>query len=75
MNEALVYEIRLKGHLGDEWSAFFADLAIHHDADGNTRLTGRLPDQAALYGLLEKFSSLGLVLLSLTQSPDDREDA
>ena len=60
-----VYEIRVEGHLGDRWSDWFDGLAIRNDPKGETRLTGPLLDQAALYGVLAKIHSLNLVLVSV----------
>ena len=60
-----VYEIRVEGHLGDRWSDWFDGLAIRNDPIGETRLTGLLSDQAALYGVLAKIHDLNLILLSV----------
>ena len=61
------YQIRVKGHLDLDWSAWFNDLAITHDADGCTTIAGRLADQAALYGLIGKARNLGLTLVAVYQ--------
>lgn len=59
------YEIRVQGHLDDHWSQWLGGLAIDHDSEGFTLLTGEIPDQAALHGLLVKIRDLGLLLVSL----------
>ena len=38
------YEIRVEGHLDQEWSEWFEGLTISHDAEGNTVLHGPLVD-------------------------------
>jgi hypothetical protein len=68
------YQIRVKEYLGHEWSAWFDDFTIIHGADGSTTLAGRVPDQAALYGLLRKARDLGLTLLALYQVAVDAMD-
>lgn len=68
------YQIRLQGHLAPPWAAWFADLTITLEADGVTRLTGPIADQAALYGLLKKIYKLGLPLLSVTQLEENAAD-
>ena len=60
--------IRLKGHLDSSWQAWLEDLQIRHMSDGTTILTGTLPDQPALYGILNKFNQLNLSLLFLESS-------
>jgi hypothetical protein len=60
-----LYEIRLKGHLIDRWSDWFGGLTITLEEDGNTLLTGRVIDQAALHGLLKKVRDLGMPLISV----------
>ncbi len=57
--------IRIKGHLDPSWREYIEGLAIELEADGTSRLCGTLPDQAALYGVLNTLSRLSLTLLSL----------
>ena len=61
-------EIRIKGHLAHDWADWFGDLDIINGANGETVLSGQLPDQAALLGLLNRTQALNLNLLSFTQS-------
>lgn len=60
-----IYTIRIQGHLSPRWSEWFEDMEIAHSCDGQTCLTGPLPDQAALFGLLLKIRDLGLELLAI----------
>jgi len=60
-----LYEIRIKGHLGDRWADRFGGLTITREEDGDTLLTGPVVDQAALFGLLRKVRDLGMPLLSV----------
>ena len=64
-NLAPLYEIRLKGHLGREWADWFGGMAVDLTEDGDTLLTGPVPDQAALHGILKKVRDLGLPLLAV----------
>ncbi len=64
-NEAGWYELRLRGHLDQRWSAWFEGFTITLEDGGSTRLTGYVTDQAALYGLLKKVRDLGMPLLSV----------
>jgi hypothetical protein len=59
------YEIRVRGRLGPEWSAWFDGLTISHQPQGETVLSGPVPDQAALHGILIKIRDLGLPLVSV----------
>jgi hypothetical protein len=63
------YEIRLRGTLPQYWSGWFGGMAITHDGEGNTLLTGPIVDQAALHGLLDKARDLGLALLEVRRVP------
>jgi hypothetical protein len=62
------YEIKVRGHLDPRWSEWFAGLKLTHVDESETLLAGPLPDQAALYGLLERIRDLNLTLLSVTCS-------
>ena len=64
--EAGHYEIRLEGHLADRWSAWFDGLALTCASDGTTLIAGRVVDQAALHGLLQRVRDTGLPLVSVT---------
>ena len=59
------YQIRIKGHLSDHWTDWFEGMTITLEDGGDTLLTGRVVDQAALFGLLKKVRDLGLQLVSI----------
>jgi hypothetical protein len=59
------YRIRVQGHLDPGWHHRFEGLRIEHQDGGTTLLSGSLPDQAALHGMLLQIIRLGLTLLSL----------
>ena len=59
------YQIRVKTHLDLDWSTWFDQLTIIHDADGCTTISGKVADQAALYGLISKARNLGLTLIAV----------
>lgn len=63
--EPRVYEIRIRGDLGQQWADWFEGFSIRSEGCGVTVLVGPLVDQAALYGLLGKLRDLGLEVLSL----------
>jgi hypothetical protein len=64
-DETGLYEIRVKGHLTDRWADWFEGLTLTLDDNGDSRLAGRVVDQAALHGLLRKVRDLGLPLISI----------
>ncbi len=59
------YEIRVRGHLGPEWADWLDGLELTPFEDGQMLLSGRIPDQAALVGVLTRLSRLNMALLSL----------
>jgi hypothetical protein len=68
------YEIRVQGHMGQQWSRWFDDLTVEQLDDGSTCLRGTLPDHAALYGLLDKVRDLGMTLLSVQHVDANEEE-
>lgn len=74
-NQPLVYQIRVKSHLGSDWTDWFEGLTITLEDNGDTLLTGPVVDQAALYGLLRKVRDLGVLLISVICVKPDRADA
>lgn len=59
------YHIRVQGHLDPTFQDRFGGLRIEQQEAGTTLLSGTLPDQAALHGVLLQIIRLGLTLLSL----------
>ena len=59
------YEIRVRGTLSERLLSAFPGLTARVRG-GMTVLVGRLPDQAALYGVLERLESLGLELVAIS---------
>ena len=70
----MIYQIRIKGHLGYQWTDWFEDLTITLEENGNTLLTGPVVDQAALHGLLKKVRDLGMPLLSVNRVEPGQAD-
>jgi hypothetical protein len=64
-SQQMVYQIRLKGHLGSQWTDWFGGLTVTLEDNGDTLLTGPVVDQAALHGLLKKVRDLGMPLVSV----------
>lgn len=70
----MIYQIRIKGHLGQQWTDWFDGLNIALEEDGDTLLTGSVVDQAALHGLLKKVRDLGMPLISVIRVVPDKTD-
>lgn len=67
LSQPVIYQIRLKGHLDRQWSAWFEGLTITLEENGDTLLSGPVIDQAALHGLLKKVRDLGMPLLAVNR--------
>ena len=74
-DQSMVYQFRIKGHLGRGWTDWFGGLTITLDDNGDTLLTGAVVDQAALHGLLRRVRDLGMPLLSVMRLNSDQADA
>ena len=67
-----VYEIRVKGHLDQRWSAWFDGMTITNEANGDAIICGLLVDQAALHSVLIRVYNLNLTLLSVLHIETDQ---
>jgi len=63
--ESAVYEIMIEGHLAPHRVQQFEGLEVTHQSNGETSITGPIPDQSALLGLLNWLHDLGAVLVSV----------
>jgi hypothetical protein len=73
--QPIVYQFRIKGQLGSEWTDWFAGLTLTPVDNGETLLTGPVLDQAALHGVLKKVRDLGMPLLSVNLVQPDPANA
>jgi hypothetical protein len=65
--QPMVVEIRIEGHLDGQWTDWFGGLTITLEENGDTLLTGPVPDQAALFGLLRRVRDLGMQLICVNR--------
>ena len=73
--QSMIYQIRIKGHLGRHWTDWFDGLTITALDNGDTLLTGLVVDQAALHGVLKKVRDLGMPLLSVNRVKSGQAEA
>jgi hypothetical protein len=64
------YQIRVRGHLDDRWFRWFEGLTLSLTPDGETFITGKALDQAALHALLNRIRDLGLELIAVQQAAE-----
>jgi hypothetical protein len=67
--------IRVKGHLSNNWADWFGDMTLENQPGGEALISGLLPDQGALYGVLNRIRDMGLELLSMDCSQQDADTA
>ena len=72
--QPMVYQIKVEGHLGRQWTDWFDGLTITLGEEGDTLFTGLVVDQAALHGLLKKVRDLGMLLLSVNRVKPGQAD-
>lgn len=65
------YEVRVQGVLDARWSQWFEGLQLRSESD-QTILSGTLPDQPALHGILDKVRDLGLSIIAVRRLPPEQ---
>ena len=73
MDKPTFYQIKVKGYLDDTWAEWFEGLTVSNLEDGDALLSGQLPDQAALHGILKRIGSLSLTLIAVNAVPVEIE--
>ena len=74
-NQPMIYQIRIKGHLGSQWKDWFDGMTMTLEENGETVLSGPVADQPALYGLLKKVRDLGMNLVAVNHIDSDQGGA
>jgi hypothetical protein len=69
-SEGTLYDIKVKGNLDPKWADWFDGFVLTFPNHNETLLSGRVADQAALHGILNKINRLGLVLILVAQVGD-----
>ena len=70
------YEIHLQGELDAAWSDWFEGMGVqvakHESHPTMTTLSGPVPDQSALRGILNQLWDLNMTLVSVRRCSEDR---
>lgn len=72
-NQNRYYQIRIAGHLSQARINDFEGMQLTLLPNGETLISGRLKDQAELFGILIRIRDLGIPLLSLTSVESEKE--
>jgi hypothetical protein len=72
-NIPFFYEIKVEGLVDDLWAEWFNGMTITHVNNVETILVGKLQDQSALHGVLERIRDLGLNLISVRRVNADQK--
>lgn len=73
-SEGNIYEIRVKGQLSRQWADWLEGLEAKLLENGEMSLSGRIVDQAALMGILNKLNRLNLTIISVREINPQKEN-
>lgn len=68
-------EIHVKGNINPKWSDWFGEMQLQENTSGETILSGKLPDMAAVYGVISRLGSLVIPLISVRCTEDSDKDS
>jgi len=74
MQSPAVYRVRVQGNVPIGWSTCLMGMNITVSSDDESTLVGRLPDQAALFGMLNILYEKGLALQATLQGTKYSKD-
>lgn len=57
--------LEVKGNIDQRWLSWFEGLTLDYLSSGNTLMAGRLPDMAAVYGVIEQVRNMGLDTIAI----------
>lgn len=72
--KSYIYEICVDSHVDASHLSLFEDLTVTHLDNGETVIRGSIRDRAALQGLLNYLSGLGLTLIAVNRLPNDENN-
>ena len=76
VTQGSIYKITIKGRLQEKWASWLNGMimSVENTVPGNneTIITVRIPDQAALRGILNKIWDLNLTIISLMFVEDNQ---
>ena len=67
-------EIHVKGKINPNWSEWFGEMQMQENTRDETILRGKLPDMAAVYGVISRLGSLVIPLVSVTCLEESEAD-
>ena len=76
-DDPATYQIQIQGRLTAAWSERLEGMTIRESAPGSspavTTLSGELPDQAALVGVLNQLYAMRVAVLSVNRVEKDKQ--
>lgn len=67
-------EIRVRGKINPKWSDWFGEMQMQENTCDETILCGKLPDMAAVYGVISRLGSLVIPLVSVNCTEESDKD-
>ena len=70
------YQIKIRGHLEPRWEMVFNGFSFEYQVNARnkpvTLMTGHIPDQSALFGIISRIRNSGLELISIQPLDENR---